>query len=90
MKPVQLIDLAEREPTVTTLVPRLKISKNTSSAAVGTAAPPTPPEVVAHLVPAVVSHVAVPPTQKRLAVNYFSRLVKPHLEVEGILRLKVM
>jgi hypothetical protein len=37
--------------------------RNTSSAEVGTDAPPVPPDVVAHLVPAVPSHVAVPPTQ---------------------------
>jgi hypothetical protein len=38
-------------------------SKNTSSEDVGTAWPPAPPEVNAHLVPAVPSQFAVPPTQ---------------------------
>jgi hypothetical protein len=43
-------------------------SKNTSSEAVGTAEPPPPPDVVAHLEPAVESQLAVPPTQKRFAI----------------------
>jgi hypothetical protein len=38
-------------------------SKKTSSDVVGTACPPAPPEVKAHLVPAVPSQDAVPPTQ---------------------------
>src|SRR5690349_15583036 len=69
--PVKPVQLSDRQTSV--VVPEVVIlpveaaSKKTSSAAVGTAAPPAPPEVVAHLVPAVASHVAVPPTQNRLA-----------------------
>ena len=37
--------------------------KKTSSAAVGTGAPPAPPDVADHFVPAVPSQFAVPPTQ---------------------------
>jgi hypothetical protein len=68
VKPVQLTDLATAEAAevVTVTVPEAP-SKNTSSAAVGTAAPPAPPDVVAHLVPAVPSHVALPPTQNLFA-----------------------
>ena len=50
------------EVTVTVTAPEVAV-KNTSSAAVGTAWPPAPPSVKAHLVPAVASHEAVPPTQ---------------------------
>lgn len=45
-------------------------SKNTSSALVGTDAPPAPPDVVAHLVPAVPSQFADPPTQYLSATVY--------------------
>jgi hypothetical protein len=68
VKPVQLTDLADTLPKVIVLVPRLSASKNTSSAAVGAAAPPIPPDVVAHFRPAVPSQVAVPPTQNLLAI----------------------
>lgn len=68
VKPVQFSERHVLVPeTVTVLAPE-EASKNTSSAAVGTAAPPAPPEVVAHLLPAVPSQVAVPPTQKRFAI----------------------
>ena len=67
-KPLQSSDLPVEDADIVT-VPELELSKKTSSAAVGTAAPPSPPEVLAYLVPAVASHVAVPPTQKRLAMN---------------------
>jgi hypothetical protein len=49
-------------PWVTVTAPDAA-SKNTSSVEVGTAAPPAPPDVVAHLVPAVAFQVFVPPTQ---------------------------
>ena len=64
VNPVQLIDSAPVLPVamVTVLAPELA-SKNTASADVGTLAPPAPPDVVAHLVPAVPSQDAVPPTQ---------------------------
>lgn len=48
---------------IVTVTAPLAASKNTSSLEVGTAAPPAPPEVVAHLVQAVASHVHVPQTQ---------------------------
>jgi hypothetical protein len=47
----------------------LRESNLTSSADVGTACPPAPPEVKAHLEPAVPSHVSVPPTQNLLAIT---------------------
>lgn len=69
-KLVQLIDLAPVLPEEIVTVPLpLLPSKNTSSAAVGMAEPPPPPEVVLHFVPAVPSHAAVPPTQKRFATS---------------------
>ena len=43
-------------------------SKNTSSNSVGTDAPPAPPDVADHFVPAVLSYVSVPPTQYLLAM----------------------
>lgn len=52
-------------------VPVEAASKKTSSALVGTLAPPAPPDVVAHLVPAVPSQFAVPPTQ------YLSAMITP-------------
>ena len=48
--------------TVTVTAPDAA-SKYTSSALVGTEAPPAPPDVAAHFVPAVASQIAVPPTQ---------------------------
>jgi hypothetical protein len=71
VNPVQLIDLAPVFPAeiVQVTTPDAAL-KNTSSADVGTAWPPAPPEVNAHLVPAVPSHEAVPPTQKRFAIDY--------------------
>lgn len=63
VKPVQLILLAPVLPVEIVQVPVDAASKNTSSADVGTEAPPAPPDVVAHLVPAVPSQFAVPPTQ---------------------------
>lgn len=64
VNPVQVMDLAPVLPAaiVQVTAPELP-SKNTSSADVGTAAPPAPPDVVAHFVPAVPSQEAVPPTQ---------------------------
>lgn len=68
MVPVKPVVLSERHnltvDTDTATAPEAA-SKNTSSAEVGTAAPPAPPEVVAHFVPAVASHAAEPPTQYR-------------------------
>lgn len=69
VNPVQLIDRATVEFDKVT-VPVERLVKKTSSAAVGTDAPPAPPEVVAHLVPAVASHVADPPTQYLLAIFF--------------------
>jgi hypothetical protein len=68
VNPVKLIDLIEgRVVTVHVIAPDAA-SKNTSSAEVGTAAPPAPPEVVDHLVKAPLSQKSVPPTQKRFAM----------------------
>jgi hypothetical protein len=50
-------------PAAIVTVPLEFASKKTSSAVVGLDAPPAPPDVVAHLVPAVASQEAVPPTQ---------------------------
>lgn len=47
---------------VTVTVPEAAV-KNTLSTLVGTVCPPAPPDVAAHLVPAVASQFAVPPTQ---------------------------
>jgi hypothetical protein len=44
-------------------------SMKTSSADVGTAAPPAPPDVVAHFEAAVVFHTSVPPTQNSEAIR---------------------
>jgi len=68
VNPVQLIDFAPVLPDEIVQVPVERFVKNTSSALVGTEAPPAPPDVVAHLVPAVPSQFAVPPTQKRSAI----------------------
>jgi hypothetical protein len=69
VNPVQLIDNAPVLPAemVTVEAPDAA-SKKTASAVVGTAAPPPPPDVVDHLVPAVPSHAAVPPTQYLSAI----------------------
>jgi hypothetical protein len=61
--PVQLMLRAPVLPVAIVQVPVEAASKNTSSAVVGTEAPPAPPDVAAHLVPAVPSQLAVPPTQ---------------------------
>jgi hypothetical protein len=53
--------------TVTVFAP-LPLSKNTSSPVPGTACPPAPPLVSAHLEPAVPSQFAVPPTQCLCAI----------------------
>lgn len=71
--PVQLIDFAPALPIAMEQVPVDAESKNTSSADVGTLAPPAPPEVVAHLVPASLFQLAVPPTQ------YLFAIVKPSI-----------
>lgn len=63
VNPVQLMDLAPVLPLEMVQVPVDRLSKNTSSVLLGMEAPPGPPDVVAHLVPAVPSHAAVPPTQ---------------------------
>ena len=63
VNPVQLMDLAPVLPELMVQVPVDRLSKKTSSADVGTLAPPAPPDVVDHLVPAVPSQDAVPPTQ---------------------------
>jgi len=58
----RLLQLALTVEIVTVPEPELA-SKKTLSAEVGTDAPPAPPEVADHLVPAVPSQFAVPPTQ---------------------------
>lgn len=63
VKPVQFMLFAPVLPVEIVQVPVDRFVKNTSSAVVGTDAPPAPPEVVAHLVPAVPSQDAEPPTQ---------------------------
>jgi hypothetical protein len=73
VNPVKLRDRQSTPPetlTVTVTAP-LFASKNTSSEEVGTASPPAPPEVAAHLEPAVASQFAVPPTQYLLAIKLF-------------------
>lgn len=63
VNPVQVIERQLTEMDTVTVTEPEAASKNTSSALVGTDAPPAPPDVVAHLVPAVPSQLAVPPTQ---------------------------
>lgn len=65
VKPVQLIlrTVVLTPATHVTVTAPDAASKNTSSEAPGTDAPPAPPEVVAHLVPAVLFQLSVPPTQ---------------------------
>jgi hypothetical protein len=63
VKPVQSMLAAPVLPAEIVQVPVDRFVKKTASAVVGTEAPPAPPEVVAHLVPAVPSQAAVPPTQ---------------------------
>ena len=70
VNPVQLMDLAPVLPELMVQVLVELASKKTSSADVGTLAPPAPPDVVAHLVPAVPSQDAVPPTQYLSAMVY--------------------
>lgn len=69
VNPVQLMESAPVLPVamVTVLAPDDAV-KNTASADVGTLAPPAPPSVADHLVPAVPSQDAVPPTQYRSAI----------------------
>lgn len=55
---------------VIVLVPEF-VSKKTLSLILGIGWPPAPPEITAHLVPAVLSHVFVPPTQNLLAIFLF-------------------
>jgi hypothetical protein len=71
VNPVQLIDLAPVFPAAIVTVPVELELKKTSSAVVGTEAPPAPPDVADHLVPAVPSQFAVPPTQ------YLSAMLNP-------------
>ena len=86
VNPVQLIDLAPVLPVAIVQVTAPEAaSKNTSSADVGTDAPPPAPDVVAHLVPAVPSQLAVPPTQYLFAIT----LKCPLLELQQLL-LKVL
>jgi hypothetical protein len=70
VNPVQLMDLAPVLPLEMVQVPVDRFVKKTSSALVGTLAPPPPPDVVDHLVPAVPSQAAVPPTQYLSAISY--------------------
>jgi len=67
VKPVQTIAAMTTAPDFVIVTFPLLASKKTVSLVDGTLAPPDPPEVVAHLVPAVVFHVFVPPTQYREA-----------------------
>jgi hypothetical protein len=79
VNPVQLIDLAPVLPVaIAQLMAPDAASKNTSSALVGIAAPPAPPDVVAHLVPAVAFHEAVPPTQKRSGICHLVSRWRSH------------
>ena len=69
VNPVKLSVFAPVFPVEIVTVPAPDAaSKNTSSAVVGTACPPAPPDVSDHLVPAVPSQAAVPPTQYRKAI----------------------
>ena len=70
VNPVKSKSLHTLFPAVTVTAP-LAASKNTSSVLVGTACPPAPPEVSDHLVPAVPSQFAVPPTQNLFAIFLF-------------------
>jgi len=63
VKPVVVRLLAPVLPVAIVMVPLEFASKKTSSADVGTDAPPVPPLVAAHFVPAVPSQEPVPPTQ---------------------------
>lgn len=63
----QILELKLRE---TATAPEAAL-RNTSSTLVGTDAPPGPPDVVAHLVPAVPSQDPAPPTQYRSAIYSF-------------------
>jgi hypothetical protein len=68
VNPVKVMFLQIAEETVQ--VPVEAASKKTSSALVGTVSPPGPPDVADHLVPAVPSQFAVPPTQYLSAISY--------------------
>jgi hypothetical protein len=65
--PANVLKSSERHPVFPAAIVIVfaleKLSINTSSADVGIASPPVPPEVNAHLLPAVPSQDAVPPTQ---------------------------
>ena len=63
VKPVQVKFLQLTEELIVTVTAPELASKKTSSFAVGTASPPTPPLVADHFEPAVLSQLAVPPTQ---------------------------
>ena len=63
VNPVQVKSKQVAVAEIVTVTAPDAASKNTLSALVGTACPPAPPDVSAHLVPAVASHEAVPPTQ---------------------------
>jgi len=63
VNPVKLQEAQNSVPVLVTVTAPDAASKNTLSADVGTDAPPAPPDVAAHLVPAVPSQLAVPPTQ---------------------------
>jgi hypothetical protein len=67
--PVQVTDLAVPEEIVTVPPPELALKK-TSSAVVGTDAPPAPPDVADQLVVEEAFHVPVPPTQYLFAMLY--------------------
>ena len=72
VKPVQLmLNTAVLAPTahVTVTAPD-KAVKNTVSAAPGTDCPPPPPSAYAHLLPALLSQFAVPPTQYLFAIMH--------------------
>lgn len=79
--PVKPVEFRDKQPVfpvlMLTVTAPLAASKNTSSADVGTAAPPAPPDVVAHLVPAVPSQDAVPPTQNRAAITGYAMVITP-------------
>jgi hypothetical protein len=71
VNPVKFKSLQVPPPAAIVQVPVDRLVKKTLSEAVGTEAPPAPPDVVAHLVPAVASQLAVPPTQY-LSAKLFS------------------
>ena len=85
VNPVKSTDITVGvDPRVTVPAPDDAL-KNTVSAAPGTVAPPVPPEVADHLVPAVASQVAVPPTQYLVAINCLVHQVMPVLLLQLVL-----